>query len=130
MQIIGLKGRAALLREVAVSMELPVEDIVPSEEELEKQQQEAAQAQQQQMQMQMQAEAAQQQAATEGQMQLEGAKHESKMELQHDKAQSDQASQMASMTADIVKTTLSKPPPGEGPIKPHSGLQVARSALG
>lgn len=50
MEIIGIKGRAALLREVASAMELPVDDVVPSEEELEERQQAAAQQAQQEMQ--------------------------------------------------------------------------------
>jgi hypothetical protein len=62
MQIIGLKGRAALLRETASAMELPVDEIVPSEEEMEKKEAAAAQAAQAQMQAQQQAGQAQEQA--------------------------------------------------------------------
>ncbi len=51
MQIIGIKGRAVLLRETASAMELPVDDVVPSEDELDKQmlaQSQQAQSQQEQ----------------------------------------------------------------------------------
>ncbi|MBX3603195.1 MAG: hypothetical protein KF863_21450 [Rubrivivax sp.] len=50
MEIIGTKGRAALLREVASAMELPVDEVVPSEEALEEREQATAQQAQQQMQ--------------------------------------------------------------------------------
>lgn len=54
MQIIGMKGRAALLRENAKLLDLPVDDIVPTDEEIMQQSaQQQAQAQQQQQQEQM-----------------------------------------------------------------------------
>ena len=45
LQIIGIEGRAALLREIARGLDIPVEDVVPSKDELQKrvQQQMAAQ---------------------------------------------------------------------------------------
>jgi hypothetical protein len=49
-QIIGARGRASLLRETAAAMELSVDDVVPSDEEIDKQMQQQAQAQQAQMQ--------------------------------------------------------------------------------
>ncbi len=52
-QIVGQKGIAALARELAASMELPVDDIVPDDEELAKRAQQEAEAQQQQMQQQL-----------------------------------------------------------------------------
>ena len=48
-QIITSKYRAALLREVASAMELPVDDVVPSDEVLTQMQDAAAQAQQKQI---------------------------------------------------------------------------------
>lgn len=45
-QIIGIKGRAALLRALAVDLNLPVEDVVPSDEELDAMQQQQAMAEQ------------------------------------------------------------------------------------
>lgn len=65
MQIIGAKGRAELLREVFSSLELPVDDIVPTNEEMDQQQQQQAEQQQQQLQQQMQIQAAQQDKQTE-----------------------------------------------------------------
>lgn len=50
MQIIGPKGRAALLRMNAKLLDLPVDDIVPSDEDVLRQQLQAQQAQQSQMQ--------------------------------------------------------------------------------
>jgi uncharacterized protein YeaO (DUF488 family) len=55
-QIITPKYRAALLRETALAMELPVDDVVPSAEEMDQIQQQQAQQQQQMMQAQQQAE--------------------------------------------------------------------------
>lgn len=60
MQIIGVKGRAELLRETAAAMELPVDDIVPSDEELDKRQAQQAQAAQEQSQQMLQMEQAKQ----------------------------------------------------------------------
>lgn len=48
MQIIGLKGRAELLRETAKALDLP-HDLVPSDKEIEQEAQQQAQAQQQQV---------------------------------------------------------------------------------
>lgn len=76
MQIIGIKGRAALLRETASAMELPVDEIVPSEEELDKQQAQAAQAAQAQAQAQMQMQAQQAELDTKKQLLLIQAKAE------------------------------------------------------
>jgi hypothetical protein len=57
-QIVGIPGRAAILREVAKGLNMPVDDIIPSKEKLEQMQ--AAQERQQAMQQQQQ-QAAQQQ---------------------------------------------------------------------
>jgi hypothetical protein len=60
--IIGAKHRAALLREVALSLDLPVDDVVPSDDEIQQNmvmmQQQAAQQQQAEANMQAQKEAA------------------------------------------------------------------------
>lgn len=58
-QIVGMKGRAAILREVAKGLSMPVDDIVPTDAELEIQEAEkkAAEAAQQQQQMAMQQQA-------------------------------------------------------------------------
>ena len=55
-QIVGIPGRAAILREVAKGLSMPVDDIVPSDEKLEamQKQQEAAQQAQQNQQIQLQ----------------------------------------------------------------------------
>lgn len=55
MQIIGMRGRATLLRETAQAMELPTDEIVPSDEELIKREEESAQAAQAQQQAEQQA---------------------------------------------------------------------------
>lgn len=60
MEIIGVRGRATVLRETAAAMELPVDEVVPSDEELIQRQQQQAQAQQAAMEQQM---AMEQQAA-------------------------------------------------------------------
>lgn len=55
MQIIGMTGRAAILREVASIMELPVDEVVPTTEELEERQQQQADAEKAAMQAEQQA---------------------------------------------------------------------------
>jgi hypothetical protein len=65
MQILGVKGRAALLRETATAMELPVDEVVPDDEALDQQQQ--AQAQQAQAQAQAMQQAEMQKAQMEQQ---------------------------------------------------------------
>ena len=46
MQVLGVKGRAALLRNAFKALDLPVDDVVPTDEEIDQQQQAAQQAQQ------------------------------------------------------------------------------------
>ncbi len=81
-QIVGQKGIASLARELAASMELPVDDIVPDDDELAKRAQQEAQAQQEQMQqqLQMQAEA----KAMEIQAQTEADAQRDQMQTQAD----------------------------------------------
>lgn len=55
-QIVGVKQRAALLRATAAALELPVDEVVPTDEELEEQMKQQAQAQQEALQAQQQAE--------------------------------------------------------------------------
>lgn len=64
--IVGEDGIAALLREVAVAMELPVDEIVPDEEGMQKRRAQMAEAQQQQVAAAAEAEQAKAAAATEG----------------------------------------------------------------
>lgn len=93
MAIIGAKGRAALLREVVQSMELP--PIVPEDEELEQREAAQAEAQQAQMQMQMQAGAMQQQAQAEERIATTQAK-----------AAADRESQTLGIIGDLVKQAV------------------------
>lgn len=97
MEIIGVKGRAALLREVASAMELPVDEVVPSEEDLEKRQEQQAQAQQQAMQAEQQA--LQQQADIQAQAKVQ--------ELQA-KGQIDQQQRTLEIIGEIVKQAVSQ----------------------
>lgn len=128
MQIIGAKGRAAVLHEVATSMELDADSIVPDEEKIDQQQAEAARAQ---------SEAAQQQ------MQAQQAEHQDKMALEREKIAASQAGaqaagqqrsqdQMVKLIGDIVKAELSNRSGAEVPqaTMPASALEVARSAVG
>ena len=55
MQIVGIPGRAAILREVAKGLNMPVDDIIPSKEKLEQMQEEQKAQQEAQQQAQMQA---------------------------------------------------------------------------
>lgn len=127
MQIIGAKGRAAVLHEVATSMELDADSIVPDEEKLEQQQAEAARAQ---------AEAAQQA------MQAQQAEHQDKMALEREKIAASQAGAQASgaqkqqeklfdLVGDIVRDSMRNRSGAEQPqsIMPASGLEVARSTV-
>jgi hypothetical protein len=95
MAIIGTKGRAALLREVASAMELPVDGIVPSADDLEER--ERAQAEQQQQMLQMAQDAEAQKA--EQALQLEAAKAEAK-------AVADDRARTLELIADIVKQAV------------------------
>jgi hypothetical protein len=131
MQIIGVKGRAAVLREVANSMELDTDAIVPSEEQLEQQQEAAAQAQAQQQQAMMQAEGAKMQAEQQGQMAIEQQKIQGQKEIAQMKGGAAQQDVMTTLIADIVKANLASKSGAEQPqaIMPKTGLEVARSAV-
>jgi hypothetical protein len=54
-QIVGIPGRASILREVAKGLNMPVDDIIPSKEKLEEMQREAEMQKAQQAQQQAQA---------------------------------------------------------------------------
>jgi hypothetical protein len=97
MEIIGVKGRAALLREVASAMELPVDEVVPSEEELDKRQKAQAEAQAQQMQAQQQMLQQQQDAEVQGEV----AKTQAKGEI-------DQQQRTLDIIGEIVKQAVSQ----------------------
>ena len=72
-QIITAKHRAVLLRETAAAMELPADEVVPSDEEIDAMQQAQAQAQQEQLQLQMAAEAKKMELEHQYEMEREGA---------------------------------------------------------
>ena len=101
-QIVGDEGMAALLREVATSMELPVDDIVPDDEAMQKRKADAAQAQQQQVEAQQQA--AQQQADAQSQAKV--------AEVQA-KGQVDQQQRTLQIIGDIVKQAVQQAVAGE-----------------
>ena len=108
-QIVGEDGIAALLREVATAMELPVDDIVPDDEAMQKRRADAAQAQQAQMQAEQQA--LQQQAQAEAQ---------SKVAEVQAKGQIDQQQRTLDIIGDIVKQAVQQAVAGErekGPKK-------------
>lgn len=71
--LVGGKHRLALLRETAAAMELPVDEVVPTDEEFEASQAAQVKAQQEQMQMQMQAEAGMKQMDHQFEMEKEAA---------------------------------------------------------
>lgn len=97
MEIIGKKGRAALLREVCSAMELPVDEIVPTGEEIDERDAAMAQAQAQQLAAQQQA----QQQQLEQQVVLEGARAEAK-------AGADARRQELTIIGDIVKQAVAQ----------------------
>lgn len=93
--IIGAKHRAALLRETAAAMELPVDEVVPTDEELD------AQFAQQQQQLQQQ---------KQEQMAMLQQEHKQEIELVAVKEQAitdrEKATQNTSVIADIVKQAV------------------------
>jgi hypothetical protein len=95
MAIIGNKGRAALLREVASAMELPVDEVVPSAEELEERERQAMEAAKAQAEQQL----AMQQQQVEQQLQVETARAEAK-------AVSDDRARSLEIIGDIVKQAV------------------------
>ena len=98
-QIITSKYRAALLRETAASMELPVDDVVPSDEAIEAAQQAQQQAVQAQQQGAMQAQQAAHEADVQGQIAVETAKEQAKAQREGSNKQSD-------VIAEVVKQAV------------------------
>ena len=105
-QIITQKYRAALLRETAASMELPVDEVVPSDEVIDAQIASQAQAQAQQQQTMMQVE----QAKLAGPQQIAQTQAQSKIEAEMIKAQSaaerEQSGQQSNLIGEIVKQAV------------------------
>jgi hypothetical protein len=93
--LVGGKHRLALLRETAAAMELPVDEVVPTDEQFDAQQAAAAKAAQEQMQMQMQAEV--------GMKQLE---HQQDMEKEAAIAARDKERVGQQALADVVKQAV------------------------
>lgn len=104
MQIIGAAGRAELLRETFRSMELPVDDIVPSADDILRKEQ-AAQAQ-------AQAQQEQQAKMVERQQQAEVAKQQADeqraAEAERAKGEREQSAMQMKLIGDIVKQAVSK----------------------
>jgi hypothetical protein len=104
-EVVGAKGVAALARELATSMELPVDDIVPDDEELAKRQEAQAQAQQQQMQQQLQMEGAAKAQEIELQAQAEGQREQAQTAAQ---AQAKQQDFLMEMVREAVKAEMAR----------------------
>ena len=81
-QLVGGKYRLALLRETASAMELPVDEVVPSDDAYEQQQAQAAQSAQEQQQGMMQAEAAKEQSITQREQQAQAVKGQTEITKQ------------------------------------------------
>jgi hypothetical protein len=102
-QIITAKYRAALLRETAAAMELPVDEVVPSDDELTKAAEAAAQAQQGQMEAMQQAQAQEQQNKVDiEKLRLEG------------QGMKDQANLIAEVVKQAVTAALAQQKPVAG----------------
>lgn len=103
--LIGGKHRLALLRETAAAMELPVDEVVPSDEDFAAQQAQAAEQQQKQMQQQIELQ--------QQQMSLE---HKFEMEKEAAIGEREGAARGDQMLADVVKkaveTALQSQQPG------------------
>lgn len=103
-QLVGGKYRLALLRDVATSMDLPVDQVVPTDEAYAEQQAAAAKAQQEQAQAIMQAEA--------GKMELE---HKFEMEKEAAIGAREAASNDQKALADVVKQAVQTALQGQQP---------------
>lgn len=108
--LVGGKHRLALLRETAAAMELPVDEVVPTDEEFEQQQAAQAQAAQEQQQAMMQAEA--------GKMQME---HQFDMEREAAIGQRDNQRQNQQVIADTVRQAVQAALTPKEPPKPAGG---------
>jgi hypothetical protein len=105
-QIIGARGRASLLRETAAAMELSVDDVVPSDEEIDKQMQQQAQAQQQQMQAEQDGEMKMKQLELAVQGQREAAVNQREAANGERDAQAKQQETQMKLIGDIVKAAV------------------------
>ncbi len=108
--LLGGKHRLALLRETAAAMELPVDEVVPTDEEYDQQQATQAQAMQEQQQAMMQAEA--------GRMQME---HQFEMEREAAISQRDGQRQNQQVIADTVRQAVQAALTPKEPPKPAGG---------
>ena len=108
--LVGGKHRLALLRETAAAMELPVDEVVPTDEEYDQQQATQAQAMQEQQQAMMQAEA--------GRMQME---HQFEMEREAAISQRDGQRQNQQVIADTVRQAVQAALTPKEPPKPAGG---------
>jgi len=105
-QIITAKYRAALLRETAASMELPVDEVVPSDDVIDAQQQAMAQSQQQMIQMQQGVEQAKMQHEKElANAKLTNETQREVMRLQTKASEGDKAAQ-TTILSQIVKEAV------------------------
>lgn len=108
-QIIGAKYRAALLRETAATLQLPIEDVVPSDEEIDAQMAAQAEAAQQQAQAAQQAQA----MDVDGKKALEEAKAQADMQREEHK-------QNLALIADVVKQSVAQAVAEQQPAKDGS----------
>ena len=101
-QIITSRYRAALLRETAAAMELPVDEVVPTDEELAQQMESQAKAQQEQMAMMQQAE------ERKDQLKIEAIKVQGGIDIQRDAANAarDAQNKQRDLIADVVKQAV------------------------
>lgn len=106
-QLIGGKYRLALLRQTAASMELPVDEVVPSDEDYEQMQAAQAKAQQEQQQAMMQAEA--------GKMQME---HQFDLEREAAIGQREAVQQNNQVMSDVVRQAVQKAMTPKEPPRP------------
>ena len=117
--IITQKYRAALLRETAAAMELPVDDVVPSDEALEAQMQAQSQAAQDQLAQQTQ----QQLALEEGKAKI---KAEVDMQAAAADAQREAATKQTDLIADVVKQAVGAAMKADGESKKAKGGKKIR----
>jgi len=101
-QIITSRYRAALLRETAAAMELPVDEVVPNEEALAQQSEQQAKAQEQQMQMMQAAE------ERKDQLKIEAIKVQGGIDIQRDAANAarDAQNKQRDLISDVVKQAV------------------------
>ncbi len=99
MEIIGIKGRASLLREVASAMELPVDEVVPTDEQLDERQASAAEGKKAEMKEALEFEAAKADIAFQNQLKLEEVKTKARVA-------GDQQAETIKVIGDVVKQAM------------------------